>query len=259
MNASTSKTLIALASGLMALNTVASDAVGPGESDSRWIVGGALTNYNNLYAGEDNDTSVFPVIRYNGERFFVKDGSLNLNVGTNEAWSYGLVLSPSGSLLSDKEEYKDNTRLAGLEERDYTIEGGFYVNHTTDKGRLHFSLKSDLASNHDGQTAVINYTWDLRAGNWYVNPYVGAEWVSSNTTNHFFGVSAAEATDTREAYKAGSSLNAFAGLKARLELTDNWDFNFNSGLVALSDEIKDSSIVDEDTLYFSSVGVNYNF
>jgi outer membrane scaffolding protein for murein synthesis (MipA/OmpV family) len=44
-----------------------------------------------------------------------------------------------------------------------------------------------------------------------------------------------------------------------LELTDKWDFNFNSGLVALGDGIKDSSIVDEDHLYFSSVGVNYNF
>jgi outer membrane protein len=259
MNTSMTLSTFALASSLFALTANANDAVGPGESDSTWIVGGSLTHHNNLYAGEDNDTSAFPVIRYNGDRFFVKDGSLNLHLGKQEAWSYGLTLSPSGSLLSDKDEYKDNARLQGLEEREYTAEGGFYVNHTNEKGRLHFSLRSDLGSEHDGQTAVVNYTWDLRAGEWFINPYVGAEWISSNKADHLFGVNEAESTDTRAAYQASSSFNAFAGVRGRLELTDKWDFNFNSGLVALGDGIKDSSIVDEDHLYFSSVGVNYNF
>ena len=139
------------------------------------------------------------------------------------------------------------------------MEGGFYVFHTSDKGRMKFILNTDLGSKHEGQTALLSYTFDLRAGDWYVNPYVGAEWISSGKTDHYYGVSEAEATESRDAYKADSALNLFAGVRGRYELTDHWDVNLNAGFVALGDGIKDSSIVDEDFAYHTTVGINYNF
>ena len=259
MKISTSAVALSVLGSFIAMNTAASDAVGPGDSDSKWVVGGAVGTSNNAYAGEDNEGILYPNIEYNGERFFVKDGSFNLAVGKNGEFSYGLTLAPSGSFLGDESEYRKNSKLEGLIERKYTVEGGFYVNHTTDLGRFNFTMTADLGNKYDGPSAAASYTFDLRAGDWYINPVIGMAWMSEEKTNHFFGVSQAEATNFRDAYKADSVLNVFAGVRGRYELNEHWDVNVEGGVTALGDGIKDSSIVDEDYLYHTSVGVNYNF
>ncbi|MFT7111420.1 MAG: outer membrane protein [Porticoccaceae bacterium] len=259
MNVSFKLLSLGLALSFIAASAFASDAVGPGEKDSRWVVGGAIETGNNIYAGESDISSLTPHFRYNGERFFVKNGTFNVNVGKNGNFSYGLTVSPSGSFLSDDHEYRKNEKLAGLRERDYTVEGGFYVNHTTEAGRMSFSLTTDLGNEHDGETAHISYTFDLRAGDWYVNPVIGAQWVSSGKVDHFFGVSESESNESRQSYDGESTFNVFAGIRARYALTEKWDVNLAGGVVALGSGIKDSSIVDDDTANYASVGVSYSF
>ena len=243
----------------------ASDAIGPGDSDSLWIVGGGAITFNNIYVGEGNETVLFPNIAYNGERFFVKDGTLNLSVMQLNEFSAGLIVSPDAGFLSDEDEYEDNAKLAGLNERDATLEGGFYINHTTDLGRLTFILLTDLGSEHDGQTAGLKYTFDLQYAGWFVNPVIGFHWISDKKVDHYYGVSAAEATPlntggfVRTAYDGDSAFVVFAGLRARYELTEHWDINITSGVSRLGDGIKDSSIVDDDYVYHASAAVSYNF
>ncbi len=250
---------VCLAVSFLTATAFARDAIGPGEKDSRWVVGGAVTVSNNIYVGEKDISTITPKIQYNGERFFVKNGSFNLNIGRNGGFSYGLTVSPSGSFLSDDHEYKKNSKLAGLLERDYTVEGGVYINHSTDLGRMSFALVTDLGNEHNGETAHISYTFDLRAGDWFVNPVVGAQWISSSKVNHLFGVSESEANEYRDAYDADSSLNVFAGVRARYELSKQWDVNLASGVVALGSGTRDSTIVDDDLAYHASVGVSYSF
>jgi len=259
MKTSISTMALSFLGSFVAMNTLASDAIGPGDSDSKWVVGGAVGTSNNAYAGEDNEGFIYPNIEYNGERFFVKDGTFNLALGQKGEISYGLLLTPSGSFLGDESEYRKNAKLAGLIERKYTVEGGYYVNHTTDLGRFHFTMATDLGNKYNGVTASASYTFDLRVGDWYVNPVVGMAWMGEDKANHLFGVSQVEATSLREAYEADSVLNVFAGVRGRYELSEHWDVNVSGGVVALGDGIKDSSIVDEDYLYHTSVGVNYNF
>lgn len=237
----------------------ASDAIGPGDSDSRWVVGGGAVTFTNIYAGEDTDTTVFPNVAYNGERFFIKDGTVNYSVVQLSPFSIGLTLNGDAGFLVDDDEYEDNTKLAGLKERDATLEGGFYLYHTTDLGRAEFKLVTDLASEHDGQTASVSYTFDLKAGEWSINPTLGAYWISNDKVNHHYGVSAQEVTLTRASYKGGSAFNIYAGVRGRYEFTENWDLNLQAGVSSLDSSIKNSSIVDEDYLYYGSASINYNF
>lgn len=71
-------------STLTPFSVAASDAVGPGYSDSKWILGIAAGAYKNPYISEDEETWISPTVRYNGERFFVKDDSFNIHV----SWTY---------------------------------------------------------------------------------------------------------------------------------------------------------------------------
>lgn len=250
---------VTIGSTALAAATLASDAIGPGDSDSRWIVGASVLGLNNLYAGEGGLAFAVPRLTYNGDHLFLKDGSLNLSFGELNKFSGGLIVTLDSSYLSDEDEYEDTRELAGLIERDATVEGGFYVNHTTDMGRLKLTVVSDLGDKHDGETASLKYTFDLMAGDWYINPVVGLRWLSEDKVNHHFGVSTAEATTSRSAYKAGSALNAFAGLRARYEFTEHWDINLETGLTYLDSEIRSSSIVEDDYVYHVGATVSYNF
>lgn len=237
----------------------ASDAIGPGDSGSKWVLGASVGGFNNPYSGEDNEAWISPNIRYNGERFFIQNDSLNLHIAKISGFSAGLKVAFDGGLLSDSDDFKDNEKLAGLTERDETIIGGFYVNHDTDLGRLSFSALTDLDDKHDGHVAELKYIFDLNIGNWNVNPELGAQWVSEDYVNHYVGVSESEATSSRFQFSGEDAVIAFAGVRARYEVTENWDINLTTGVSKLGSEISDSSIIDDDLVYAASFGVNYNF
>ena len=237
----------------------ASDAIDPGDNDSRWIVGASVVSLTNPYVGESNETYLVPSLIYNGERFFFKNGVAGLSVLQRGKFSGGFLLNPDGSLLYDEDEYDDNPRLAGIKERDGTLEGGFYINHTSDLGRLNVSVLTDLGNDHDGQTVTMRYIFDYKAGQWNINPVVGVSWISDDKVDHHYGVRANEATAVRAVYKADSAVNVFAGIRGRYEFNDHWDLNLEAGVTRLDSAIKDSPIVEEDNIAFSKISVRYSF
>lgn len=243
----------------LSLQANASDATGPGDSESKWVLGASVGAFNNPFVGEDTEAWVSPNIRYNGERFFINDGSLNFHIAKTHGFSAGLKVALDGGFLSDSDDYKDNEKLVGLTERKGTVLGGAYMNHDSDLGRLSFSVLTDLGDKHDGRAAVLKYVFDLKAGNWNINPEFGAEWLSADYVNHYVGVSESEATSSRLQFRGEAAINAFAGIRARYEVTENWDINLRTGVSKLGSEISDSSIIEDDVVYQASIGVNYNF
>jgi outer membrane protein len=251
--------LLAATVALTAASSQARDAVDPGDRDARWTLGGGVVHYNNLYEGESNDASLFPVVNYRGDKFFVKHGSANYSIAEMNGFSAGVSLQLDGGFLSDKDEYKDNAVLRGLNERDGTIEGGFYVYHTSDLGRASLNVYTDVGGEHHGESASLSYIFDLQYGDFYINPVVGVEWIGEDKLNHYYGVSAAEANAQRAAYQTGSALNPYAALRVRYEIDDNWDVQVSGGVKRLDSSIRDSSIVNADYSYHSAVAVTYSF
>ncbi|GHA03108.1 hypothetical protein GCM10008090_10080 [Arenicella chitinivorans] len=247
------------AASAFSLPSNAGDAIGPGDSNSKWVVGATLGAFSNPYSGEDDDAWISPNLRYNGERIFYQDGSLNVHITRSNGFSAGLKFALDAGFLLDSDDYKKNEKLAGLNERDGTILGGIYVNHDTDLGRLSFNVLTDAGNEHDGRSALIKYTFDLKAGDWNINPELGAQWLSADYVNHYVGVSESEATTTRPEFSADDTFVAFAGIRARYEFTENWDINVETGVSKLGSEFKDSPILDEDVVYQASIGINYNF
>jgi outer membrane scaffolding protein for murein synthesis (MipA/OmpV family) len=241
------------------ITVFASDAVGPGESDSTWIVGTGAVRYNNIYAGENRESNGFINFTYNGDTFFVKDGTLNLHLYDFDKFSFGLTANGDNNFLSDRTELENNDMLRGVIERDNTVEAGFYLYHTTKTGRLKFRLLTDIADKHNGETASLSYTFALKAGDWHINPSIGMNWNSADKVNHHFGVSEMEANPSRAVYSGSSALNYHLGISARYEITDHIDIKLNTGVNFLDSSIKNSSIVEDDKGYFGGVSFNYNF
>ena len=254
--------LISLAGTVMVFVSTshAIDAIGPGDSDSRWIIGASTFKFNNIYKGESNGVGVVPNLRFNGKYFFVNNGTLNLSFGKYTNFSGGLTARYSGGFLNKDNNYNDNVFLVGLQERKNTTEAGFYINHSTDLGRLKMTVFSDIENEHQGQSVALSYVFDFNYANWFINPAIGASWVSDKKINHLYGVSRSEATLTRAAYQADSAYTLFAGVRARYEISEHWDISLATGVTRLDSAITNSSIVkDRNYLYSSGVNISYNF
>ncbi|MBX2849120.1 MAG: MipA/OmpV family protein [Acidiferrobacterales bacterium] len=265
MNLTSRKSLVAATFSLLiaanspSYSTNTSDAIGPGDSESKWVVGAAVGALKNPYVGENEDLWVSPTIRYNGERIFFNDEGLGVRITKNNAFSAGLLFTLDGGFLIDEDNYQDNLRLAGLNERDGTVLGGIYLNHDNNLGRLSFSALADAGNEHDGRLVQLRYTLDFNRGDWSINPEFGLEWMSADYVNHYVGVSESEATGSRLQFTAEDTFITFAGLRARYEFTEKWDINLRAGVNKLGTEFKDSPIIEDDLLYQASIGVNYNF
>ncbi len=239
--------------------TIVSDARGPGESDSKFVAGAQGGSIGNPFRGEGTEAYVIPNFEYRGERFFVDSGDLGLTVFRSNEFSGGIVLTSSYSFLADDDEYEDNSHLAGLKERDSTLDAGFYLMHTNQYGQLKLTVLDEITGEHGGQQADLKYTFDYEALNWKINPYIGIGWDSKDTVNHFYGVSDSESNLNRAMYNGKSTLSSYAGIKARYDITDHVDITLNAAYVHLGSGISDSSIIDEDGIFISGLGVNYNF
>lgn len=67
------------------------------------------------------------------------------------------------------------------------------------------------------------------------------------------------ASEFRSAYHAGPAMNWSARVRGRYNITENWDLNLSAGVTALDNQIQNSSIVDEDTVFYGSISLGYSF
>jgi len=243
-----------------------SDAYSPGESDSKWIVGGALLVWDNPYIHDDDDDheyagTLVPRIEYRGERFFSDTDGVGLTVFRTNGFSTGLILGSDESYLSDSDYYDDNDRLENIDERDATLNLGAYLLHNHGDGQFKLTVWQDISNEHEGQSLDASYTYNFPMGSWNVTPVVGLEWVSDDHADHFFSVSEREsnASDGIAVYQANSSTNAFAGVSARYDITEHWDVQVGAGYVVYGSGIKDSPLTEDDDTFIGGFGVNYNF
>jgi len=236
-----------------------SDAIGPGDSNSKWVVGAYVGSVTDPYADEDSKDFIVPNIEYRGEYFFVSKDGIGFNLLRWERFSVGLLMTGEDSLLSDKDDYDDNKTLLGLDERDDTLSAGMYFQHTTPMGQLKVILQDEITGEHGGQSALAKYTFDYEYKNININPVVGVSWSSADTVDHFFGVSDDEANANRASYRGHSATSFFTGVRARYTFTKNWDVDLAAAYVNLGDGLEDSSIVEKDDLFISAIGINYNF
>ncbi len=267
-----------LATSVSFADTPVSDAYSPGESDSKWIVGGGLAVWENHYINEGDsrdsdddeyhyddgeyDGTFIPRVEYRGERFFIDDEGLGLTVFRSNGFSTGLILGGDYTYLSDEDEYDDNDRLEGIEERDATANLGLYLLHNHENGQVKATIWQEISDKHDGQSFDLRYSYNFPIGErWNVTPTAGVRWASDDTINHFYGVSEQESIAANDiaAYTGKSTTSVFGGVSARFDINDHWDLTFGAAAVSFGDGIADSPLVKDDNTLISGFGVNYNF
>lgn len=211
---------------------------------------------SNPYRGGDTVVLALPMLTYVGERFFVVSPRAGYTLVRNQLGSINVI----ADYRFKGEAFEAEGFLAGMEDRKNTAMAGMDAHmRTYGRCRLELSAMTDILDRHNGQEVNLSVNRNFRLDKWLLVPSAGLVWRSGDYNDYYYGVRASEATDERPAYDPGTSLEWFARLLLRYKLTAHWSLATAARLEGLSDELRDSPIVDENYLVTVFVGLNYSF
>jgi len=197
-----------------------------------------------------------PAITYTGDRLQVYGPRIQFGI----AGSGKLRLALTGQYRIGVYKEEDSPFLAGMGDRENTFLAGLAV-----QAELPGVVDLELGYEHDvldrigGGTASLRIGKGLQSGIFRFTPQLGFNYLSSEISNHDFGVPADKATATRPAYELGSTTSIEGGVGLFIEITREWLFIMDINIEKFSDQVVDSPIVDQDYVIKGFAAINYVF
>jgi len=205
------------------------------------------------YTDVDDNVSAVPIIILKYKNLFVDGRSFGLILKEMNKFSVSLVGEPRVMGFDSG----DSSALNGMEDRDWSLDGGLRLNWDSGYFLLKAEALTDLLSEHDGQELNVVISKSFFKG--VFTPRVGVKWLSEPLVDHYFGVWDNETRAGRSAYSPDSAVNFIAGAAITVPLGENWAAGVDFEYQALGSEIKDSPIVDEEETLSCTAGVVYRF
>lgn len=229
---------------------------GPEDKPSIYVGGGAIIS-SQPYVGADTRVYPIPMFVYEGKRLYfrgIMGGYWLYNVA---GLSVGPVLRPR----FDGYEEDDSSQLRGMDDRDWSIDGGLGIAWRTDVGLFGVTFVTDLLGRHKGQELDLSYTILFKGGGFDFIPSVGVRWKSENLVDYYYGVENDEVrfdgAVSRGAYQGENAIDPYLGLAVRRKLTGRWSLLGAIQHEWFDSEIKDSPIVDKGYETSFLLGVMY--
>ena len=253
-----------LVSGLIvgAALTVATSA---NANISQWSIGAAAAYSPSFYKETPANTTVIPMIGYEGEHIFLRgfSGGYRLYpVGTPQNIIFRFNYDPR----TFKPEDSDNAAMQQLDERKSSILGGVTYQAITHIGLFEIGAGSDIGNTHNGIYAEAVWKLPIRRRGWAITPSIGYSYNSERLNNHLYGVSQEESDRTfRETGQRIDSFDAdwdgqfFVGLSTYFHLTPNIRVTGGLRYVNLEGNLEKSSMIEHTISTTGNVGIAYVF
>jgi outer membrane protein len=197
-----------------------------------------------------------PAITYTGERLQVYGPNIQFGI----AGSGKLRLALSGQYRIGVYNEDDSPFLAGMGDRENTFLAGLAI-----QAELPGVIDLQLGYEHDvldrigGGIASLRVSKGLQSGIFRFTPQLSFNYLSSEISNHDFGVPPENATAVRRAYELDSTTSIEGGVGLFIEITREWLFLVDVNIELLSDQVVDSPIVDKDYVVKGFAAINYVF
>ena len=220
-------------------------------------VGAGVIGQSSPYTGSDATVlQPIPVITYNGER--LQWLGPNVQYGIWGAGKARLALSASYRVGAYEED--DSPYLAGMGDRNSTMMAGLGFRYEIPGGvNLLVRYEHDALNRIGGGTAAARLSKAFQAGIFRLVPQLAVNWLSSDLTNHEFGVDASAEIPGRPQYAPGSSISYAAGFGSFIELSEDWRIILNVSAEYFDDAVKNSPIVEDDYIVKGFAAITYVF
>lgn len=231
------------------------------DASAQWAAGVATIIPSTPYLGVDNEINVFPLVTYEGEQLTWRGPSLAYKLtGLKKGEpSFSLTLNMAPNQLDTDESDK----LDGIKDRDFSFMAGVSYSHPFDFATVTLVAETDVTNKHNGQRAVLSFERPLFTDakrKWMVNLALELEYLTASYADYYFGVDQQEASNSAfSEYKAGSILQPGVSLSGFYQINKKWSVAASARLQSLSDEVKDSPIVDASSSVNGFVGIIYSF
>jgi MipA family protein len=219
-----------------------------------WSLGAGIRSHTSPYQGEQEHTDFMPIISYTGERFYIDGNSLGIHLNRDQRWQADLYAAYRFGGYTEE----DSRFLTDMERND-SVDMGLALTRHTAYGSFTFDPSVDIGGQHHGWDTELSWHTTYQQGAWRWRPWLGLDYRNQQLTDYYFGVETQEATSTRTAYRAGSSINYHAGLDLEYRLDRQNLLSLNLRQTRLDDEIADSSIVDERNILSVALAYRHEF
>lgn len=206
---------------------------------------------------EGIDVKVYPVplFGYEGKRLYLRGITGGYRLLQFDGWSIGPTVRPR----FDGYEAGDSSALAGMKNRNATIDGGIELAKRTNWGLISAVFVTDLLGAHDGHELELSYTAIFPHAGFTFIPGVALQWQSSNLVDYYYGVKDSEVRTGRPAYSTDDTITPLVRLAVRRRISERWGLMLATQYQWLPSEISDSPIVDDNGVVSVLLGATYSF
>ena len=225
------------------LSQAKSEPQKPSERPTGFFYGFGLGIGQEIYPGYSSRTTPLPIIGYESENLHVYEPFISYDFFKNNVVEISAQVAPRFQGYDES----DSPRLAGMNDRDNTLEAGFGVQLSHNQWSAKGSFLSDLLGRSNGTDIQARLGRGFRSGPFMYEPFFTVNYVSNDHVDYYYGVEADEVTASRPFYQGNNTLNKsfgiaiatpiFFGGMTRLSLSNTW----------YGSTITDSPLVDEDT------------
>lgn len=235
---------------LLTLITV-SGAASAQQQPPHWGLGVGAAVSDSVYAGEGTRVTPFPLISYQGERFYWR----GISGGAHLIKRGGFTLDATLSARFDGID-KDDFGMAELaergidrnllEDRDDAVDLGLAGSWRGAYGQLDLGVKGDITSTSKGHEATIAYSYPIQWGATRIAPNIGVSHLSKKLANYYYGTLPEEVARGVASYQPGSAAVARIGIDVMRPFAGNWVFIGNVAYRKLPTKLSDSPLVEKD-------------
>lgn len=230
------------------------------EPDQPLVLGLGVVYRDKVYQAYDDDEKwqPIPLIIWENDKFFFRATTAGWKLVSNETWEVAAIAEFRG----DGYDSDDATILEGMSDRDQALDAGAHLIWRAGNG---FGLKAlwvaDVSNKHEGYEIRGEAFYAKKIGNFLLRPSISVVQQSDDTVDYYYGVRSGEAiAGIRPFYRADEETNFRAQLAVNWNPGgSNWQILFGGRVDALGDEIDDSPIVSESTMFMGFFAAGYRF
>lgn len=223
-----------------------------------WSLGAGATIGSSEYKDTDPRVFPFPIVGYEGERFYIRGLTAGMHVWKDEMNELSVNIGYLPMEFDASES--DDAAMRRLDDRDSTMLAGVSYKLTTPWGIGRFNLSGDVLGVNDGFLADAAYLYRFDFSPLTLTPGVGVTWTSEDYNDYYYGISNRESRKSGlNEYQADDAVSPYLELTANLELFEHLDLFLSGRAVFLDEEITDSPMVDDDVKYSLGTGVSWRF
>lgn len=208
----------------------------------------------------DTDAQVWPIpaVDVETDHFYFKGLEAGGFLLKTEAHRVMLGVSYMG--LGFDADDSDDARMKRLDDRD----GSFFANVTyawrSPLGQITAGIGADISGKSEGLMGDVNWMKRFDVAGFGITPQVGFLYTSEKFNDYYYGISRAESKRSGlAAYHADAGVSPYFRLIGDCQLTQNVSIYAEGIVRSLSDEIKDSPMVDGSVAYGFGTGITYRF